>query len=71
MLQKLQVYQPQDIDRTAREYATADKAMIAYTLGITEHHCGVNNVFDIANLALLTGNIGREGCGVMPLKGTK
>ncbi len=60
---------PQDIIDTAREYATADKAMIAYTLGITEHHCGVNNVFDVANLALLTGHIGREGCGVMPLRG--
>lgn len=60
---------PQDIIDTAREYATADKAMIAYTLGITEHHCGVNNVFDVANLALLTGHIGKEGCGIMPLRG--
>lgn len=60
---------PKDIIDTAREYATADKAMIAYTLGITEHHCGVNNVFDVGNLALLTGHIGREGCGVMPLRG--
>jgi len=60
---------PQEIIDTARDYATADKAMIAYTLGITEHHCGVNNVFDIGNLALLTGHIGREGCGVMPLRG--
>ena len=59
----------EDIIETAREYATADKAMIAYTLGITEHHCGVNNVFDIGNLALLTGQIGREGCGIMPLRG--
>lgn len=61
--------QAQDIIDTAREYATTDKAMIAYTLGITEHHCGVNNVFDIGNLALLTGHIGREGCGIMPLRG--
>ena len=60
---------PQDIIDTAREYATADKAMIAYTLGITEHHCGVNNVFDVGNLALLTGHIGKEGCGIMPLRG--
>lgn len=59
----------EEIVNTAREYATADKAMIAYTLGITEHHCGVNNVFDIANLALLTGHIGKAGCGVMPLRG--
>ncbi len=59
----------EDIIETAREYASANGAMIAYTLGITEHHCGVNNVFDIANLALLTGNIGKEGSGIMPLRG--
>lgn len=58
-----------DIVATAREYASADRAMIAYTLGITEHHCGVNNVLDIANLALLTGQIGKEGTGIMPLRG--
>lgn len=60
---------PEDIKATAREYATAENAMIAYTLGITEHHCGVNNVFDIANLALLTGHIGKTGNGIMPLRG--
>ncbi len=59
----------EDIIATAREYANASDAMIAYTLGITEHHCGVNNVFDIANLALITGNIGKEGSGIMPLRG--
>lgn len=59
----------EDIFATAREYAAASGAMIAYTLGITEHHCGVNNVFDIANLALLTGNIGKQGAGIMPLRG--
>lgn len=59
----------EDIILTAREYANAACSMIAYTLGITEHHCGVNNVFDIANLALLTGNIGRPGSGIMPLRG--
>ena len=71
MQHRLLDYHAEDIIETAREYATADKAMIAYTLGITEHHCGVNNVFDIANLALLTGNIGKEGCGIMPLTWTK
>lgn len=60
---------PEDIEATAREYASAEKAMIAYTLGITEHHCGVNNVFDIANLALITGHIGKKGSGIMPLRG--
>lgn len=60
---------PEDIIAVAREYATASGSMIAYTLGITEHHCGVNNVFDIGNLVLLTGNIGRPGTGIMPLRG--
>jgi formate dehydrogenase (NADP+) alpha subunit len=60
---------PEDIVATAREYAKSGGSMIAYTLGITEHHCGVNNVFDIANLALLTGNIGKPGTGIMPLRG--
>lgn len=60
---------PEEIIACAREYATAENAMIAYTLGITEHHCGVNNVFDIANLALLTGHIGKKGNGIMPLRG--
>ncbi len=59
----------EDIREVARMYATADHGMIAYTLGITEHHFGVNNVFDIANIALLTGNIGKEGTGIMPLRG--
>ena len=59
----------EDIIEVARMYATSSKSMIAYTLGITEHHCGVNNVFDIANLALLTGQIGKKGSGIMPLRG--
>ncbi|GLB60757.1 molybdopterin oxidoreductase family protein [Cytobacillus sp. NCCP-133] len=60
---------PEEIIETAREYASASNSMIAYTLGITEHHCGVNNVFNIANLALLTGHIGKKGNGIMPLRG--
>jgi formate dehydrogenase (NADP+) alpha subunit len=59
----------EDIIETARDYASAANSMIAYTLGITEHHCGVNNVFDIANLALVTGQIGKKGSGIMPLRG--
>ncbi|MBB5173635.1 putative molibdopterin-dependent oxidoreductase YjgC [Texcoconibacillus texcoconensis] len=58
-----------DIIEVAEAFAKADKGMIAYTLGITEHHCGVNNVFDIANLSLITGNIGKRGTGIMPLRG--
>lgn len=53
----------------ARMYATADRAQIFYTLGITEHTCGTDNVMSCANLALLTGNIGKESSGVNPLRG--
>lgn len=59
----------EDIVEVARLYAGANRAMIAYTLGITEHHCGVNNVLDIANLTLLAGHIGKKGSGIMPLRG--
>lgn len=59
----------QDIIATAREYASAERASIAYTLGMTEHTTGVRNVQSLANLALLTGNLGRRNAGVNPLRG--
>jgi len=59
----------EDIYAVARLYATTEKAGLFYTLGITEHICGTNNVMSIANLAMLTGNIGRESTGVNPLRG--
>ncbi len=58
-----------DIRKAARMYARADKAAIFYTLGLTEHICGTDNVRSTANLALLTGHIGRESTGVNPLRG--
>ena len=59
----------EDLYRVARLYATTDKAMIFYSLGITEHICGTRNVMSIANLAMLTGHIGRPGVGVNPVRG--
>ena len=53
----------------AHAYATAEKAQILWTLGITEHHNGVDNVKSLCNLALLTGHIGRWGSGLVPLRG--
>jgi predicted molibdopterin-dependent oxidoreductase YjgC len=58
-----------DIEKAAIWYASADKGAIYYTLGITEHICGVENVQSLANLALMTGNIGREGTGINPMRG--
>ena len=53
----------------AHRFATADKAMICWTLGITEHHDAVDNVLSLINLCLLTGHVGRWGCGCNPLRG--
>ncbi len=53
----------------ARAYASAPNAAIYYGLGVTEHSQGSTMVMGIANLALATGNIGREGVGVNPLRG--
>ena len=53
----------------ARLYAGADNAAIYYGLGVTEHSQGSTMVMGIANLAMLTGNIGRQGVGVNPLRG--
>jgi len=58
-----------ELRRTARLYATAEKAMIFYTMGITQHTTGTDNVMSVANLAMLTGNVGRESTGVNPLRG--
>ncbi len=58
-----------DIRAAARLYATGGDAAIYYGLGVTEHSQGSTTVIGIANLAMLTGNIGREGVGVNPLRG--
>jgi predicted molibdopterin-dependent oxidoreductase YjgC len=53
----------------AHAYATAERAMICWTLGITEHHNAVDNVLALINLSLLTGHVGRYGSGLNPLRG--
>ena len=57
------------IAEMAHRYATAPKAQILWTLGITEHHTAVENVLALCNLALLTGHVGRWGSGLVPLRG--
>jgi formate dehydrogenase major subunit len=59
----------QQIRQAARLYAQAGNAAIYYGLGVTEHSQGSTAVMAIANLAMLTGNLGREGVGVNPLRG--
>tara|TARA_B110000444_G_C18847516_1_gene603118 strand:- start:551 stop:3130 length:2580 start_codon:yes stop_codon:yes gene_type:complete len=58
-----------DLRAAARLYAQGGNGAIFYGLGVTEHSQGSTSVMAIANLAMLTGNIGREGVGVNPLRG--
>jgi formate dehydrogenase major subunit len=61
---------PADVIReVAQAYATAPRAQLGWTLGITEHLTGVDNVLALINLALLTGHVGRWGSGLQPLRG--
>jgi formate dehydrogenase major subunit len=58
-----------ELRAAARLYATGGNGAIYYGLGVTEHSQGSTTVMGIANLAMLTGNVGREGVGVNPLRG--
>jgi predicted molibdopterin-dependent oxidoreductase YjgC len=57
------------IGELAHAYATAEHAQLCWTLGITEHHNAVDNVFALIDLALLTGKVGKWGSGLQPLRG--
>ncbi len=59
----------EDIIKAAEYFGTAETATIIYCMGITQHTTGVDNVKSLANLAMLTGNVGRESTGVNPLRG--
>ena len=57
------------IREAARIYACAQTACIVYSMGITQHTTGVDNVLCTANLAMLTANVGKKSSGVLPLRG--
>lgn len=59
----------EDIIKAARIYAGTRKGMIVYGLGMTEHKAGSHGVMSLANLALITGNVGRPNTGINPLRG--
>ena len=59
----------EQIISAARMYAAGNPSSILYTLGITEHSHGTDNVIAVADLAMITGNIGKPGSGVNPLRG--
>jgi formate dehydrogenase alpha subunit len=57
------------IVEAARIYASAGAASIVYSMGITQHTTGTDNVLSLANMAMLTGNVGKKSTGVNPLRG--
>jgi formate dehydrogenase alpha subunit len=59
----------EELAAAARLYAGAERAAIIYAMGITQHVTGTDNVMALANLALLCGNLGKEGAGINPLRG--
>lgn len=61
--------EPENLRTAAELYATADRGSILYAMGITQHTSGTENVLGLANLAMVTGNVGRESTGVNPLRG--
>ena len=59
----------QEIEHAAHVYMKAERAIIVYGMGITQHRRGAQNVQQLANLAMLRGHIGREGAGICPVRG--
>lgn len=59
----------EELKKAARLYAGAKKAPIMYCLGVTEHSTGTEGVMSLSNLAMMTGKIGRSGCGINPIRG--
>ncbi len=68
-VEKITGIDKEDIIKAARLFAEADKAAIYFAMGITQHRTGTDNVLSVANLAMLTGNVGFESTGVNPLRG--
>jgi formate dehydrogenase alpha subunit len=69
MASKITGVPAEDIAAAARLYAGAEAASIVYSMGITQHTTGTDNVLTLANLAMVTGNVGKECSGVNPLRG--
>jgi len=60
---------PEEIESAAETIAAADRCVFGWTLGLTEHSHGTENVLAMANLAAITGNLGKPGAGVSPFRG--
>ncbi len=57
------------VEKAARMYAKSNASAICYTMGMTQFTDGTSNIFSLSNLAILTGNLGKKGAGVNPLRG--
>jgi formate dehydrogenase alpha subunit len=68
-VQEITGVSPADLEKMSELYATNSPAAILYTMGITQHTTGVDNVKAVCNLAMLGGNVGVAGGGVNPLRG--
>ena len=68
-VEKITGIEPQQLREIARLYAGAERGSIVYAMGITQHTTGTDNVLALADLAMLTGHVGRRGTGVNPLRG--
>ena len=68
-VQEISGVSPADLEKMSEFYATRRPATILYTMGITQHTTGVDNVKSVCNLAMLTGNVGVASSGVNPLRG--
>jgi molybdopterin-dependent oxidoreductase alpha subunit len=60
---------PSEIETTANYLAQSKNAIFAWAMGLTHHACGVDNVLAVSNLALATANVGKEGAGMLPIRG--
>ncbi|MBP2653402.1 MAG: putative formate dehydrogenase [Firmicutes bacterium] len=69
LVEKITGVPAEQLYKAAKLYATSERSSIFYTLGITEHTCGTDNVMSLANLTMLTGHIGKPSTGVNPLRG--
>jgi len=69
IVEKITGVPAEDIRKAARIYATAPTVSLIYSMGITQHTTGTDNVLSTANIAMLTGNVGKESAGVNPLRG--
>lgn len=58
-----------DIEAAAQVYANAERVIVCYGMGMTQHRFGTRNVHQMANLLLLRGNIGKPGAGIAPIRG--